>query len=232
MNRIIARSPRNYFTIDLSWIPPESRQGIIFPLYWGNHRILPPRWQFSAMASHRIHKTRWFLFFRVFILQPWTPDSPLDRCIHTDFGNIVHEGRYRRDFITADGVAINGNGTPDPQNKVSSRYRVYILQAWTHYLPFDRFVNLELGYIVHEGQYRRDFAIVDDVGSTLVLPKSIKQGEFWLLCIHFANRNHVLTSWSMYPHGFWKYSLRRTISTDFVIVDNNVVVFLVVRCSS
>jgi hypothetical protein len=91
--------------------------------------------------------------FHVYILQPWTPDSPLDRCINTDFGNIVHEGRYRRDFVIADGVAIDGNGTPDPQNKVSSQYRVYILQAWTRYLPFDRFVNLELGYIVQEGRY-------------------------------------------------------------------------------
>jgi hypothetical protein len=123
--------------------------------------------------------------FCVYILQPWTPYSPLDRRIHTDFGNIVHEGRYRRDFVIAgDGVAIDGNGTPDPQNKVSSRYRVYILQAWTRYLPFDQFVNVELGYIVHEGQYRRDFAIVDDVGSTLVLPKSTKQGEFWLSCTY------------------------------------------------
>jgi hypothetical protein len=35
--------------------------------------------------------------------------------------------------------------------------------------------------------------------STLVLPKSTKQGEFCFSCIHFANRNHVLTSWLMYP---------------------------------
>jgi hypothetical protein len=67
--------------------------------------------------------------FRVYILQPWPRYLPLDRCIHTDFGNIVHEGQYRRDFVIADGVAIDGNGTPDPQNKESSRYRVYILQA-------------------------------------------------------------------------------------------------------
>jgi hypothetical protein len=107
--------------------------------------------------------------FCVYILQPWTRYLPLDRSIHTEFENIVHKGSYRRDFVIADGVAIDGNGTPDPQNKVSSRYRVYILQAWTRYLPFDRFVNLELGYIVYEGRYRRDFAIVDDVGSTLVL---------------------------------------------------------------
>jgi hypothetical protein len=71
------------------------------------------------------------------------------------FGNIVDEGRYRRDCVIADDVAIDGNGTPDPQNKVSSRYRVYILQTTTMYLPLDRFVNLELGDIVH--------AIVDDV---------------------------------------------------------------------
>jgi hypothetical protein len=31
------------------------------------------------------------------------------------------------------------------------------------YLPLDPFVNLELGDIVHEGRYRRDCAIVDDV---------------------------------------------------------------------
>jgi hypothetical protein len=37
-----------------------------------------------------------------------------------EFGNIVDEGRYRRDFVIADGIAIDGNGTPDPQNKVSS----------------------------------------------------------------------------------------------------------------
>jgi hypothetical protein len=104
---------------------------------------------------------------------------------------------------------------------------VYILQAWTRYSPFGRFVNLELEYIVHEGRYRRDIAIVDNVGSTLVLTKSTNQGEFWFSCIHFANRNHVLTSWSMYPHGFWKYRLWRTISRDFVIFDNEVVVFLV-----
>jgi hypothetical protein len=36
------------------------------------------------------------------------------------FGNIVDEGRYQRDFVIADGVAIDDNGTPDPQNKVSS----------------------------------------------------------------------------------------------------------------
>jgi hypothetical protein len=41
-----------------------------------------------------------------------------------DFGSIVHAGQYRRDFIIADGVAIDCNGTPDPQNKVSSQYRV------------------------------------------------------------------------------------------------------------
>jgi hypothetical protein len=58
--------------------------------------------------------------FCVYILQPWTPDSPLDRCIQTDFGNIVGKGRYRRDCVTADAVVIDGNGTPDPQNKVSS----------------------------------------------------------------------------------------------------------------
>jgi hypothetical protein len=39
---------------------------------------------------------------------------------HTDFGNIVHEGRYRPDFVIADGVSIDGNDTPDSQNKVSS----------------------------------------------------------------------------------------------------------------
>jgi hypothetical protein len=55
--------------------------------------------------------------FRVYILQPWTPDSPLDRCIHTDFGNIVDEGQFRH---CPDDVAIDGNDTPDPQNKVSS----------------------------------------------------------------------------------------------------------------
>jgi hypothetical protein len=44
--------------------------------------------------------------FRVYILQPWTPDSPLDRCIHTNFGNIVHEGRYRRDFTIADNDVV------------------------------------------------------------------------------------------------------------------------------
>jgi hypothetical protein len=58
--------------------------------------------------------------FCVYILQPWTPDSPLDRCIHTDFGNIVDEGRYQWGCVIADDVAIDGNGTPDPQNKVSS----------------------------------------------------------------------------------------------------------------
>jgi hypothetical protein len=46
-------------------------------------------------------------------------------------------GTISTGFVIADGVAINGNGTPDPQNKVSSGYRVYILQAWTRYLPFD-----------------------------------------------------------------------------------------------
>jgi hypothetical protein len=56
----------------------------------------------------------------LYILQPWAPDSPLDRFIHTDFGNIVHEGRYRLDFAIAVNVAIDGDGTPDPQNKVSS----------------------------------------------------------------------------------------------------------------
>jgi hypothetical protein len=58
-------------------------------------------------------------YFCVYILQPWIPDSPLDQCIHTDFGNIVNEGRYRRDCVIADDVAIDGNGTPDPQNEVS-----------------------------------------------------------------------------------------------------------------
>jgi hypothetical protein len=36
-------------------------------------------------------------------LQPWTrylpTRVPLDRSIHTEFGNIVDEGRYRRDFL-------------------------------------------------------------------------------------------------------------------------------------
>jgi hypothetical protein len=58
--------------------------------------------------------------FREYILQPWTRYLPLDRCIHTDFEIIVHEGRYRRDFVIADDIAIDDNGTPDPQNKVSS----------------------------------------------------------------------------------------------------------------
>jgi hypothetical protein len=58
--------------------------------------------------------------FRISIFQPWTPDSPLDWCIHTDFGNIVDEGRYRQDCVIDDDVAIDGNGTLDPQNKVSS----------------------------------------------------------------------------------------------------------------
>jgi hypothetical protein len=70
------------------------------------------------------------------------------------------------------------------------------------YVPFDRFVNLELGSIVHEGRYRRDFAIVDDVGSTLVLPKSTKQGEFWFSCIHFQTVTTYLP-------------LDRCIHTDF-----------------
>jgi hypothetical protein len=168
--------------------------------------------------------------FHVYILQPWTHYLPLDQSIHTEFGKIVEEGRYWRDFVIADDIAIDGNGTPDPQNKVSSWYRVYILQTTTMYLPLDRFINLELGDIVHEGWYRRDCAIVDDVAINMVLPKSTKQGEFLISCIHFAKRNHVLTSWSMY--AFWKYRLRRTVSMDFVIVDNGVVVFLVVRCSA
>jgi hypothetical protein len=29
-------------------------------------------------------------------------------------------GTISTDFVIADGVAIDGNGTPDPQNKVSS----------------------------------------------------------------------------------------------------------------
>jgi hypothetical protein len=32
---------------------------------------------------------------------------PLDRCIYMDFGNIVHEGRYRRNFTIVDDVAID-----------------------------------------------------------------------------------------------------------------------------
>jgi hypothetical protein len=112
--------------------------------------------------------------FCVYILQPWTPDSPLDQCIHTDFENIVDEGQCRRDCVIADDVAIDGNGTPDLQNKESSRYCVYILQAWTRYSPLDRFINLELGDIVHEGQYRRDCAIVDDVAIDVGVTKSNK----------------------------------------------------------
>jgi hypothetical protein len=119
-----------------------------------------------------------------------------------------------------------------PQNKVSSWYHVYILQTTTMYLPLNRFVNLELGDIILEGRYRRIAPSSTTLRSTLVLPKSTKQGEFCFSCIHFANRNHILTSWSMYPHGFWKYRLRRTISTDLVIVDSDVVVFLVVRSSA
>jgi hypothetical protein len=79
--------------------------------------------------------------------------------------------KYRQDFTITDEVAIDGNGTPDPQNKVSYRYRVYILQAWTRYLPFDRFINLELGYIVYEGRYRRDFAIVNDIAINVGVTK-------------------------------------------------------------
>jgi hypothetical protein len=112
--------------------------------------------------------------FRVSILQPWTRYLPLDRCIHTDFGNIVHDGRYRQDFVIADGVAIDGNGTPDPQNKVSSRYRVYILQTPTMYLPFDRCIHTDFGNIVHEGRYRRDCAIVDDVAIDVGVTKMDK----------------------------------------------------------
>ena len=51
--------------------------------------------------------------------------------------------------------------------------------------------------------------------STLVLPKSTKQGEFGFLCIHFASCGLKLTIWSMYPHGFWKYRPRGTIWTEF-----------------
>jgi hypothetical protein len=132
--------------------------------------------------------------FRVYILRPWNPDSPLDRCIHTDFGNIVDGGRYRWDCVIAgDDVVINGNGTPDPQNKVSSRYRVYILQTPTMYLPLDRCIHTDFGNIVHKGRYQRDFAIVDNVGSTLVLPTLTKQGEFCFWCIHFSSRSHLLT---------------------------------------
>jgi hypothetical protein len=99
----------------------------------------------------------------VYILQPWTPDSPLDRFIHTDFGNIVHEERHRRDFDIAVDVAIDGDGTPDPQNKVTSCQLVYILQPWTPDSPLDRFIQTDFGNIVLEGRYRRDFAILDDV---------------------------------------------------------------------
>jgi hypothetical protein len=52
------------------------------------------------------------------------------------------------------------------------------------YLPLDRFVNLELGDIVHEGGYQRDCAIVNDVVMDMVLPKSTKQGEFLFSCTY------------------------------------------------
>jgi hypothetical protein len=40
---------------------------------------------------------------------------------------------------------------------------VCILQSATMHLPLHRFINTELGNIVHEGRYGRGFAILDDV---------------------------------------------------------------------
>jgi hypothetical protein len=102
-------------------------------------------------------------------------------------------------------MAIFGQGvTPNPQNKVSSCQLVYILQPWTPDSPLDRFINTDFGNIVHEGRYRRDFAIVDnvaiDVGATKVDETSTKQGEFLSACIHFAKCNHVLIPLDRFIH--------------------------------
>jgi hypothetical protein len=44
-------------------------------------------------------------------------------------------------------------------------------------------------------------------------PGSTKQGEFLISCIHFANNNHVLTTWSIRQLGIGRYHPRGTIST-------------------
>jgi hypothetical protein len=50
----------NFWTsLNPSWIPGWNYTSTLL----GNILILPPRWRFSAMASRRIHKTRWVLVF-------------------------------------------------------------------------------------------------------------------------------------------------------------------------
>jgi hypothetical protein len=148
--------------------------------------------------------------------------------------------------------------TSNPQNKVSSCFHVYIYFATTHGLhpwltPLDLLcIHTDFGNIVHEGRYistgfhhcrwrcdrwqRHPGSTKQGRWLTLRPAWCFKQGEFLFSCIYiyFSNHNHVLTlitSWElyMYLHVFWKYHLQRT--TDSVLVNNDVVVFLVVRCS-
>jgi hypothetical protein len=44
--------------------------------------------------------------FRVYILQAVDSNLPFNRFIRTDFGNIVHEGRYRRIFTIVDNDVV------------------------------------------------------------------------------------------------------------------------------
>jgi hypothetical protein len=129
------------------------------------------------MASFRINKTRSCRI--VYILQTMTPDSPLDRSIHKELGNIQDD---------IDGISPLPTSYEAPRidkSKVSSCRIIYILETITSYSPLDRFVNLELGDIVHEGQYQRHSSLCRGHRiHVLVLPKSTKQGEYCqLVCI-------------------------------------------------
>jgi hypothetical protein len=111
---------------------------------------------FSAMASRRIDKTRWVLFFVYTFWKLWI--------------NIYH-------LIDVSTLILEISSTRDDIDGISP-------------LPMT-------------------------LRSMATIPGSTKQGEFSISCMHFANTKHVLTTWSMYQHGFWKYRPRGTISTGF-----------------
>jgi hypothetical protein len=138
------------------------------------HGVVPNRQ--NKMTSCRI----------AYILQPMTPDSPLDRSIQTELGNIVDEGQYRRDFVVAAKVAMDGDGTPNPLKKVSSCWIVCILQTITitHHLIDSSTRNWEVSLTRDDINSIPSFSAT--LRSRLVLPKSTKQGELLSACTHFA----------------------------------------------
>jgi hypothetical protein len=82
------------------------------------------------------------------------------------------------------------------KNKVSSCHRIIciLLQTITSYLPLiDHSSTWNWEILSTRDDIDGIRHCVEDIGPTLVLPKSTKQGEFLSACMHFAKYNHVLT---------------------------------------